>query len=299
MKKQKFKIPVFTLKQRKAILALAFFVLLIQVGYFMFLKYKSPNPSLLTESDKAWLLQQIQLDSLQHSDSVTTNKIYPFNPNFITDFKGYQLGMSLEEIDRLYQFRKLNKFVNSAKEFQIVTQVSDSLLFVIQPYFKFPDWTQNKTSLNKKEGNKGYNSNSLTKETVILKELNNATASDFQIVNGIGEVLSQRIIDERDKYNAFVAWEQVEAVYGIKPEVVRNMQKLFIISDISKINKIDINSASIQEITKVPFIKYTIAKDIVIYRSKYGDFKSMTDLHNVLNFPVDKANIIQSYLIFK
>jgi hypothetical protein len=53
--------------------------------------------------------------------------LYPFNPNFITDFKGYKLGMSVQEID-LLEYRKGNKYVNSPKEFQAVTQVSDSLL---------------------------------------------------------------------------------------------------------------------------------------------------------------------------
>jgi hypothetical protein len=40
------------------------------------------------------------------------------------------------EIDRLLAFRKENKYVNSAKEFQNVTKVSDSLLND-GPYFKF------------------------------------------------------------------------------------------------------------------------------------------------------------------
>jgi hypothetical protein len=61
-------------------------------------------------------------------------KIYPFNPNFITDFKGYKLGMSVTEIDRLLAFRKTNRYVNSAAEFQQVTQVSDSLLAQIAPF---------------------------------------------------------------------------------------------------------------------------------------------------------------------
>jgi hypothetical protein len=46
--------------------------------------------------------------------------------------------MSVQEID-LMEYRKGNKYVNSPKEFQAVTQVSDSLLNV-SPYFKFPDW---------------------------------------------------------------------------------------------------------------------------------------------------------------
>ena len=71
-------------------------------------------------------------------------KMYPFNPNYITDYKGEQLGMSLLEIDRLLAFRENNKFVNSKDEFQKVTKVSDSLLHKIAPYFKFPEWVVKK-----------------------------------------------------------------------------------------------------------------------------------------------------------
>jgi hypothetical protein len=78
---------------------------------------------------------------LKSSKSKIGNKIYSFNPNFITDYKGIDLACLLE-IDRLLAFRKDDKYVNSAKEFQIVTKVSDSLLHAIAPYFKFPDWVK-------------------------------------------------------------------------------------------------------------------------------------------------------------
>ena len=48
--------------------------------------------------------------------------------------------MSAEEIDRLHAYRAKNKWVNTSKEFQHVTKVSDPLLKRIAPYFKFPDW---------------------------------------------------------------------------------------------------------------------------------------------------------------
>ena len=52
------------------------------------------------------------------------------------------MGMSEQEIDRLLTFRKKGKYVNSAREFQQVTGVGDSLLRMMSPLFKFPEWTQ-------------------------------------------------------------------------------------------------------------------------------------------------------------
>ena len=45
--------------------------------------------------------------------------------------------MSVQEIDRLLAFRKENKYVNSAKEFQEVTKVSDSLLSSMLRFLNF------------------------------------------------------------------------------------------------------------------------------------------------------------------
>ena len=52
--------------------------------------------------------------------------------------------MKIKEIDRLLAHRNKRLFVNSAKEFQEVTKISDSLFQAISPYFKFPEWVQKK-----------------------------------------------------------------------------------------------------------------------------------------------------------
>ncbi len=84
---------------------------------------------------------QARIDSLKLIELEKRKpKTYTFNPNYITDYKGSQLGMSIKEIDRLLAFRKQNKFINSVKDFQKITKVSDSLLNIISPQFKFPDW---------------------------------------------------------------------------------------------------------------------------------------------------------------
>ncbi|MEO1486232.1 MAG: hypothetical protein AAFU57_10805 [Bacteroidota bacterium] len=79
-----------------------------------------------------------ELDSLKQAVIQERKaEIYPFNPNYLTDFKAYTLGISPEEVDRLFAFRKNGEYIQSTAQFQEVTQVSDSLLFTLQLYFKF------------------------------------------------------------------------------------------------------------------------------------------------------------------
>ena len=125
--------------------------------------------------------QQLFIDSLRLAEIERRKpKIYPFNPNFITDYKAYTLGMSTEEYDRLKSFRDKNKWVNSKTDFQRVTRVSDSLLATISPYFKFPKWvTQPRAkykTYSKKEIEKPYrnwkilkNRPKLTKTTFFIQ----------------------------------------------------------------------------------------------------------------------------------
>ncbi len=126
--------------QRNGIFFLLLIIIGLQLGYF-FIDFTGKKG--ISATEKEWFYLEKETDSLQKLTQKTV-KIYPFNPNFISDFKGYSLGMSTIELDRLYRFRKQGKYVNSAKEFQRVTKISDTLLSKIQGYFKFPKWTTKK-----------------------------------------------------------------------------------------------------------------------------------------------------------
>jgi hypothetical protein len=131
----------FSKQQRSGILLLLLFIVAL-LGVYWFVDF-SEEDSLDTSSAEIVALQK-EMDSLRSVELESRNpKIYPFNPNYITDFKGYTLGMTTEEIDKLHRFRKEGKWINSAADFKAVTGVSDSLLNVLSPLFKFPEWVSN------------------------------------------------------------------------------------------------------------------------------------------------------------
>ena len=220
-------------------------------------------------------------------------KIYPFNPNYITDYKGYTLGMTNDEIDRLLQFRKQDKWINSAKQFQQVTKVSDSLLNAISPYFKFPEWVTNP------KPNKSFYYQNSTNKTVAQKlDLNKATATQLQRVNGIGEKLSERIIKYRNKFvGGFIADIQLHDVYGLTPEVIEKVTNEFTVKTPRQIQKINLNTATSDELVTIQHIDYEIAYNIVEQRTLRDGFKSFEELTKVKDFPVNKIEIIKLYLL--
>jgi DNA uptake protein ComE-like DNA-binding protein len=280
----------FTKSQRSGIILLVLLCVTLQLVYF-FIDFKTVINN--SKEKQEWLAFQTEIDSLKQIKRDYIPKIFPFNPNFITDFKGYKLGMSVAEIDRLLNFRKTNKYVNSVEDFQNVTKVSDSLLNTMSPYFKFPDWVN-----NKKEFKSNYIPFEKKKVKNIILDINLATKEDLIKVYGIGPALSDRILKQKELLGGFVSMEQMNDVWGLSPEVIENLNKNFKVAGLPKVKRVDINNATIKELMLFPYFKYALAKAIVTYRSMNGDFKENADLIKINGFPDDKINIIGLYLYF-
>jgi DNA uptake protein ComE-like DNA-binding protein len=284
----------FTNQQSTGIILFFVAIVALQIIYFTVDFRLSDN---FYPEKKGWMLLQSQIDSLKLIKNQKQYKVYPFNPNFISDYKGYKLGMSVQEIDRLLAFRKENKYVNSAKEFQEVTKISDSLLEVISPNFKFPDWIQNKNHYLREK--KEYSQkNNFKKEKIVVLDINQATEEDLIKIYGIGEALSSRILQQKENLGAFVSMEQMNDVWGLSSEVIHELNSHFKIASQSGLRKIAINEASLKELSQFPYFRYYLAKEIVTYRSMNGDFKNIEDLAKIKGFPVEKAKIISLYLNF-
>ncbi|GAA4766294.1 MULTISPECIES: ComEA family DNA-binding protein [Flavobacterium] len=293
------KFLLFNKEQRIGLALLVFIIVLLQAFYF-FISFSSVKNEEITEEEKQWLAMQVEIDSLKNNtDKDEGYKMYPFNPNFITDFKGYKLGMSVAEIDRLLQFRKTGKFVNSAEDFQQVTKISDSLLAKISPYFKFPEWVKNKNNAYTTYSKLNYKPFEKTVKKTVVQDINMATKEDLMKIFGIGDAISERIIKERTILGGFVSMEQLQGVWGVSPEVIYELNKNFKIGTVPVIAKIDINNASTKELMKLPYFRYPLAREIVTYRSMNGGIRSIEDLTKIKGFPVEKVKIIALYLDFK
>ncbi len=272
---------------------------LLQISFYWFNNQSSSDAVSISKEEKNWLLQQNGIDSLKEVTQENAAKIYPFNPNFISDYKGYKLGMTVEQIDKLHLLRKQNKYVNSNVEFQKLTGVSKEWMRKYSPYFKFPDWVTNKAA-NKFQSNfeNKYQKFEKKETKIIVQDINTADQVELEKVYMIGEKLALKIIAEREKFGGFANMEQLSFIWGISPEAIEDLNKRFQIKSLENLKKIKINELSIKELQQFPYFNYTIAKNIVTYRSMNGEIKNIEDLTNVKQFPVEKLKIIAVYLEF-
>ena len=279
----------FSRQQRLAVIVLSLVIVLLQLSWV------SNNPLAVDTFDiepETYLKFQKEVDSLvAQQQKHNSTKIHPFNPNYITDYKGYTLGMSTEEINRLHAYRAQNKWVNSTKEFQEVSKVSDSLLKNISPYFKFPEWITNSTKKSTPTADTS------TKSFEQKIDLNKATAKQLQKVHGIGAFYSERIIRLRDSFEGgFISDLQLQGIRGLTPDVIENILKEFTVKTPRVIEKIDLNSATIEQLVGIEYIDYELAYEIVELRMLKDGYNAIEELTKVKGFPTEKLEIIKLYL---
>ena len=278
----------FNKPQRSGIL----FVCALIVGLLCVLKFYSPQPSLLLDICSPQIVkQQAYVDSLrQEALEKKKPKRYPFNPNFISDYKAYTLGLTPLEFDRLSRFRGSNKWIHSIADFKEVTKVSDSLLAIIGPLFKFPDWVvKSKAASAQKSVSVGL---SYTDKT----DLNTATQIQLQKVRGIGPALSARIISYRDKLGGFSVDKQLQNVWGLSQQVVANVLAGFTVKTPNQIKQIAINTASVSDIATIPGISFDFAKEIWEFRILRQKIESLSELKKIEGMTTSKYALIELYL---
>lgn len=220
------------------------------------------------------------IDSLKKNIPKKKDTVYPFNPNYIDEFKAYLIGLDIEAYQKIINFRKQGSFMNSAEDFQQVTTINDEHLDSIKKYLKFPEWV--KTTYK------------TTRTAIVAKDLNTATAEDLQAVYGIGEVLSKRIITHREKLGGFRGLIQLKDVFGITDERLEAIKERFYVSE-SKFSKINLATARVEDLLSVPYFDHRFARKIVAERV-LRDSISWDILVNLNGFPTDKTEQIKLYL---
>ncbi len=223
---------------------------------------------------------QAQLDSLRLTENAQAPIVYQYNPNYLTDYRAYTLGIPPEAFDKLLRYRQTNSYVNTPKQFQEVTKLSDSLMEKLLPQLKF-------SKRFVKSKSKG--------EVLLKKDINKATASDFEEVSGIGAVLSERIVKYRSYLSGFSVLEQCYEVYGLDSLVVQRLWERFEIQSLPEIERLDLTTVSLQELEQIPYLNRADARKIIAYRTRNKGMSRAILSELFVNSP-NKLQRIELYL---
>ncbi len=124
---------------------------------------------------------------------------------------------------------------------------------------------------------------------------NTCDTLDLQQIRGIGSAFSKRIIKYRDQLGGFVRKEQLLEVWGIDSAKYAQIEGAFII-DKKNIRKINLNTVTINDLKKHPYLDYYQAKAIVQTRDSQGLYKSIDDILKIALIDKETFELICEYL---
>jgi competence ComEA-like helix-hairpin-helix protein len=136
------------------------------------------------------------------------------------------------------------------------------------------------------------------KYTIATVNVNNADTAAFIALPGIGSKLAARIIAFREKLGGFYKAEQVAETYGLPDSVFQKIKNKLVING-SNVKKLNINTATVDELKTHPYLRYNIANAIVQYRGQHGSFSAVSDIKKIMVVTDEIYNKVVPYLILK
>ncbi|BAV94342.1 DNA uptake protein [Ichthyobacterium seriolicida] len=196
-----------------------------------------------------------------------------FNPNTINKKEWIELGFSNRQADAILKYKNTVKEFKSKEDLKKIFVISKDKYKKLKPYIKIE-----RTPYTEKK-----------------KNINLANANDLKEIKGIGNVLSLRIIKFRDKLGGFANRDVLSRVYGLKDSVIELIEKKFTF-DFEQIEKININKASLEQLNKLPILRFEQSKAIIQFRAEYREFQNVEELSKLEEFSTKDIKALKFYI---
>ncbi len=214
------------------------------------------------------------------SESASASASEPFDPNTSSSEDLIKYGLSEFAARNLIKYRNAGGTFKTKGEILKIYGIDTIQYRNIEHLIDLPE----QAPMNKNNPIKKYQK----------IDINTASASDFSQFQGIGDVLSNRILKYREKLGGFYDIEQLKEVYGIQDSVITKHYE-YLSLETAPI-KININGSDERALWSHPYIGSKLAKIIVNYRIQNGQYFKAEDLLKIEIIDEQWLNKISPYL---
>jgi len=278
-----------TSRERGGALTLAS-VIIIQIGILFWMKFRDPAP--FPEVEKhAVLLKKFEYSKQQkekfnrESHASADIKLFPFNPNTVTDQQWQQLGMSEKQTSVIRNY--LNKGGRFRKKEDVAKMyvISENQFRKLEPYIQIddlPESTHHPAKEFKKE------------RTIVPVEINTADTFQLATLPLIGPGRARMIFKYREALGGFYSEQQILEVFSLDSSVIETIRPHIIINQ-EKIRKLNLNTDSL----KHPYLTRKQSMIISSFRKQHGNFKGLEDVRRVTVLNDETIRKLAPYLVFE
>lgn len=209
-----------------------------------------------------------------------------FDPNNYTISDWMKLGLSEKQAMVVINFSKRGLYSN--EQLKKIFVISNELFELIKDSTIYPIKYPVDSPVEKVEN---------IKKTVeiIGVDVNSATQSELETIKGIGPFFAKNILKYRDKLGGFCKKEQLLEVWKMDQEKYNQIES-YITIDVHAIRKINVNTATAEELKAFPYFNWNIANSIVKMRNQKGSYQSINQLKESALIDEELFEKIKPYL---
>lgn len=237
-----------------------------------------------------------QYDRNQNIYTRQKGELFYFDPNTLSAEGCQKLGLRDKTIHTIQNYLSKGGHFKKPEDMQRIYGLFPNEYERIAPYIKIEPG--NETDNSKDFDDKSPVENQPVKTyasryTVI--DINSADTTAFIALPGIGSKLAARIVSFRDKLGGFYSINQVGETFGLPDSTFQKIKQYLKLENTS-IRKININTATIDELKAHPYIRWSLANPIIAYRNEHGSFAKVEDIKKVMAVTEEVYNKIAPYL---
>ena len=193
---------------------------------------------------------------------------FDFDPNTATGEHFEALGLASNTIRSILNYREKGGRFRQIEDFKKIYTLPDSVYQHLKAHIKIvqqPTYASSKT---------------YSPKTYQKIDINTASLEDFQQFRGIGPSYAKRILKLKESLGGFLNSQQVGELYKLPDSTFQSMLPYLECAPI-EVRKININTATLDELKAHPYLRWFHAKAIIHYRETEGPWKSV-DLIQIL-----------------
>lgn len=224
-----------------------------------------------------------------------TNKgeLFYFDPNTASVDDWIRLGVREKTANTIQKYiSKGGKFYKPG-DLKKIWGMSETDANRLIPYVSIKTADKNYSHFQEKQFSE--KASHASKKSLDKIDINFADSNAFIALPGIGSKLANRIISFREKLGGFYSIDQIGETYMLPDSTFQKIKPQLIVNS-KATKKININSASVDEMKSHPYIRYYIANAIFQYRKQHGNFQSVEEIKKIMTVTDDIYNKAFPYL---
>lgn len=231
---------------------------------------------------------------------------FAFDPNSADSTQLLRLGLQPYQVRSIYRYRAKGGVFRKKEDFAHVYGLTVKQYKQLEPYITISKEYLPATTLfanrdsvrNRTKQSREINDTSAHFSRKLLNgqkiELSNADTFQLKRVPGIGSYWARKIVNYGERLGGYVSIDQLNEV---DPDFPCEVKQYFDIASTTP-RRMNLNTLSLNELKRHPYINYYQARAIVDYRRRNGPLHSLNDLQLLGDFPPEAINRLRPYVCF-